>query len=213
MRFPLLWLLCLVSLFALDIVDKPIAFGPERVALTKAYMKTHYGIQMGEIGIIPKIIVIHYTATEDLEGAYRCFVDERLSGGRGDIAGASSLNVSAHFLVDRNGAVYKLMDETTMARHVIGLNHCSIGIENVGGVHGPGDLTPAQLKANIELVRYLMKKYPTIEYLIGHHEYRRFEGHPLWREKDAGYRTRKSDPGNDFMRALRRHFPSLKPAP
>jgi hypothetical protein len=32
-----------------------------------------------------------------------------------------------------------------------------------------------QVEASIRLVRHLVKGYPTIEYLIGHHEYRAFE--------------------------------------
>ena len=85
------------------------------------------------------------------------------------------------------------MPETTMARHVIGLNHAAIGIENVGGTEAM-PLTKAQIKSNIRLVKYLSKKYP-IDYLIGHYEYANFEGHELWLEKDDGYRTEKTDPG------------------
>ncbi len=114
----------------------------------------------------------------------------------------SGLNVSAHFLVDKDGSIYRMMPETYMGRHVIGLNHCAIGIENVGG---PEDspLTEKQLKANIKLVRYLAKKYD-IDFLIGHYEYTNFEGHPLWLERDSSYRTEKTDPGKDFMKKVRR---------
>ena len=111
--------------------------------------------------------------------------------------------MSIQFLVDRDGNIYRLMPETWMARHVIGLNYNSIGVENVGGAGGAPDLTPAQVEADIRLVRYLVQKYPTIRYLIGHHEYRVFEGHPLWLERDPGYRTPKSDPGPAFMAAVR----------
>ncbi len=55
-----------------------------------------------------------------------------------------------------------------MARHVIGLNHYAIGIENVGGVEGALELTEAQVQSNAYLVRYLKNKYPTIQYLIEH---------------------------------------------
>jgi beta-N-acetylhexosaminidase len=90
-----------------------------------------------------------------------------------------------------------------MARHCIGLNYESIGVENVGGEGGVDNLTAAQLQANVRLVRYLVKKYPTLQYLIGHHEHNLFEGHPLWREKDETYRTTKTDPGARFMSAVR----------
>ncbi len=52
-------------------------------------------------------------------------------------------------------------------------------------------------------MRYLVAKYPTIEYLIGHHEYQAFEDHPLWLERDPDYRTEKIDPGDAFMEAVR----------
>jgi beta-N-acetylhexosaminidase len=129
---------------------------------------------------------------------------EKLLADRADIAAAGALNVSAHFLVDRDGTIYRLMGENIMARHVIGLNYTSIGIENVGGKGDKADdLTPAQRQANIDLVFYLKGKYPSIEYLIGHHEYLQMESTPLWLERDKGYRTKKSDPGEKFMSAVR----------
>ncbi len=100
-----------------------------------------------------------------------------------------------------------------MARHVIGLNHTAIGVENVGGTEDL-PLTKAQIKANTWLVKYLNKKYP-IEYLIGHYEYTNFEDHELWLEMDEGYRTKKNDPGEDFMNAIRKRTEklNLKSAP
>lgn len=89
-----------------------------------------------------------------------------------------------------------------MARHVIGLNHCAIGIENVGGLEDK-PLTKKQLKSNIKLIKYLKKKYATIEYVIGHLEYQNFEGHELWLEKDETYRTQKTDPGVKFLNSIR----------
>ena len=64
-------------------------------------------------------------------------------------------------------------------------------------------LTDAQLQSNIALVYYLADTYD-IEYLIGHYEYPNFENHPLWLEKDDGYRTEKTDPGEDFMQNVRK---------
>ncbi|WP_353661663.1 peptidoglycan recognition family protein [Hydrogenimonas sp. SS33] len=206
----LLWLfLAALPLLALDIVDKPILFGPQRIVLTQQYIKKHYGIDAKTIEIDPRMIVIHYTALPTLESSWRAFYPETLPRSRRDIADASALNVSAHYLVDRDGTIYRLMPDNWMARHVIGLNLCAIGIENVGS----DDLTPAQLDADRRLVAYLLRKYPRIRYLIGHYEYRTFEGSPLWLEKDAGYRTRKEDPGRAFMQRLRAYFPNLKNRP
>lgn len=118
------------------------------------------------------------------------------------------LNVSAHFLVDRDGTIYRLVPETRMARHCIGLNYDSIGIENVGGGKA-APLTDQQVRANAALVRYLVRKHPTIRYLLGHMEWRRFEKAPFFRELDPTYRNAKADPGWRFMRALRQRLAGL----
>ncbi|KAA3661379.1 MAG: N-acetylmuramoyl-L-alanine amidase, partial [Calditrichaeota bacterium] len=124
-------------------------------------------------------------------------------GTRPDLQSAGQVNVAIQFVVDRDGTIHRLMPETWMARHCIGINYNSIGVENIGGQHGQDALTDAQIHANIQLVKYLLQKYQSIDYLIGHYEYQYFEGHPLWREVDASYRTEKIDPGHRFMQAVR----------
>ena len=187
-----------------SIIQKPIIFTDKRKNLTKQYIKSHYGFNVKDITIEPKTIVLHWTAVMDFEKSFKRLESELLFSDRADIAKASALNVSAHFLVDRDGTIHQLMPDNWMARHVIGLNYSSIGIENVGGeANKKEDLTQAQLQANIALVNYLKAKYPTIKNVIGHYEYRDFENTPLWLEKDDGYRTKKSDPGEKFMRDVR----------
>lgn len=183
------------------IIDTPILFSENREQLTLEYLDTHYGIKQEKPTIAPKIIVLHWTNISTLKKSYQAFYKETLPNWRPDIKSASSLNVSTHFLVDKDGTIYRLMPETTMARHVIGLNHCAIGIENVGGNRG-NPLTQKQQKANIWLVNYLAEKY-AIEYVIGHYEYTDFENHSLWLEKDKGYRTHKTDPGKKFLAAVK----------
>lgn len=196
-----------------EITDKPIVFNEERIALTKEYLKQRYNLEQDIPEIIPKMIVLHWTAIPTLEGSFEAFENPTLPNWRPDIKGVSGLNVSTQFLIDRDGTIYRLMDETTMARHVIGLNHCAIGVENVGGtIETP--LTKAQLKSNIFLVGYLAGRYD-IDYLIGHYEYTLFENHPLWLEVDDGYRTEKTDPGADFMEKVRKATKrfNFKPVP
>jgi beta-N-acetylhexosaminidase len=186
------------------IIQKPIIFSDKRKEMTRAYIKKHYGLHVKNIHIKPQIIVLHWTAVMDLNNSFNRLYPEKLLSDRADIAKASALNVSAHFLVDRNGTIYQLMPENFMARHVIGLNYSSIGIENVGGeANKKEDLTPAQVRSNIALVKYLKQKYPDIRYLIGHYEYTQMQNNPLWLERDAGYRTKKADPGEDFMQKVR----------
>ena len=194
--------------YAIDIKPMPIEFTKKRVDLTKQYIKNSYGLDVKDISIIPKIIIIHHTASDNLIESFNRLNPEILLSDRKDITNAGNLNVSAQFLVDSNGTIYSLMSETNMARHVIGLNLSSIGIENVGG--NKKSLTAEQLKANIELVKYLKEKYKTIEYLIGHYEYQNFANHPLFLEKDAKYRTIKQDPAVGFMEELRSNFSDLK---
>lgn len=184
-----------------DIVDKPIIFNETRIELSLEYLEEHYGLQQDAPTIDPKMIVLHWTAIPTFEGSFDAFKNVKLPSWRPDIKSASALNVSSHFVIDQDGTIYRLMPETTMARHVIGLNHTAIGVENVGGTDDK-PLTEAQLQSNIALVNYLADTY-NIEYLIGHYEYTNFEDHPLWLEKDDAYRTKKTDPGEDFMRKVR----------
>ncbi len=206
----LIFMLLTFELYGISIIDRPIIFDEHREKLTQDYIQERYDLDVESIKITPRIIVIHWTTMNDLNRSIQCFKKPTLASTRPDIKDASPLNVSAHFLINRDGCIYKLMDETLMARHVIGLNYYAIGIENVGGKGSKDNLTPAQLKSNIELVAHLKEKYSTIEYLIGHHEYTNFTDHHLWLEKDETYRTIKYDPGDRFMDKVRRNFPELK---
>ncbi|WP_457743286.1 glycoside hydrolase family 3 N-terminal domain-containing protein [Sulfurimonas sp.] len=193
------------------IIQKPIIFTQKRKEMTKSYIQRHYGLKVKNIKIKPKIIVLHWTAVMSFDKSFNRLKPEKLFSDRKDIAKASALNVSAHFLVDRDGTIYQLMPDNFMARHVIGLNYSSIGVENVGGeANKKEDLTPAQVKANIRLVKYLKEKYPSITYLIGHYEYKQMQKNPLWLEKDASYRTTKADPGKKFMKEVRAGLKELK---
>lgn len=175
----------------------PIQFNKDRILLTQNYQKTHYGIDSFEIE--PKIIVLHWTCIPTLKITFRVFDPPTFpqnSPRKKDLPG--SLNVSSHFVVDRDGSIYQLMPEHWMARHVIGLNHYAIGIENIGGIDGKDDLTEEQVKANAFLVCYLKKKYPEIKHVIGHNEYLKFKKTALWLERDPNYQTDKTDPGPVF---------------
>ncbi|MDF1881664.1 N-acetylmuramoyl-L-alanine amidase [Sulfurimonas sp. MAG313] len=202
----LLLTMCSLNSFAMDIVQKPIIFNQLRLQLSKEYISKHYEQDVDDITIIPRIIVIHWTAIDDLDASFKRFLFPTLPLDRPDIQKASSLNVSTHFMIDTDGTIYQLMPETTMARHVIGLNFSSIGIENVGGQGNKPNLSSAQLQSNKNLILYLTNKYSSINYLIGHSEYTQCENTSLWLEKDKNYRTIKYDPGDDFMKALRSNF-------
>lgn len=182
------------------IIEMPIVFDDLRIQLTREYQFKHYGIQSESIQIEPRMIVLHWTETRNLIDAFASF-NSPLLNSRPELP--DKLNVSAQYLVDRDGTIYQLMPADWMARHVIGLNHSSIGIENVGGVGSIADLTEDQARSNAFLVCHLKDKYPTITYLIGHMEYLEYKNTPLWLEKDPNYQTIKLDPGSKFMERVK----------
>jgi N-acetylmuramoyl-L-alanine amidase len=192
----------------LRIVDKPIPFDKERIQLTLDYIHKHYAPDAPDITITPQAIVLHYTVTPTFDATWNYFSHTRIEAARPELQREGELNVSSQFLVDRDGTVYRLMPETWMARHCIGLNRVSIGVENVGD-DDKNPLTDRQVDADAALVRYLAAKY-SIAYLLGHHEYRRMEKTPLFLELVPGYRTGKSDPGADFMLRVRSKLSDLQ---
>lgn len=196
-----------LSLFSQEILKKPIIFNETRRELSLQYMEKRYGLSKLFPEIEPKIIVVHWTGSEDLEISHNIMLDPILSTSRTDIQKGGNLNVSAHYLISRSGDIFKMLHDKIFARHVIGLNYYSIGIENVGSDQFP--LTRAQLRANVRLIKILLKKYD-IEYLIGHYEYKKFVDHPLWLERDSSYLTEKIDPGKDFMKRLRKRLKMYK---
>jgi beta-N-acetylhexosaminidase len=194
-----------------SIVQMPVDFGEKRIELTKEYIKEHYGLDVENITIKPKSIVLHWTAIMKLKWCMNAMKKEIITSNRKNIAKASQLNVSAHFLVQRDGTINQLLPDNWMARHVIGLNYSAIGVENIGGDgNKEEDLTQAQVEANIRLIKYLKQKYPDIEYLLGHYEYLDMQKTPLWLELDDGYRTFKVDPGEKFMGEVRSKLQHLR---
>ncbi|REG81230.1 N-acetylmuramoyl-L-alanine amidase [Algoriphagus antarcticus] len=193
------------------IIDKPITWNQEREELSLQYLKTRHGLEQKTASIAPKMVVVHWTAIDNIEVTFDVF-DPATIAGRADLTGASNLNVSSQFLIDRDGTIFRLLPDTTFARHTIGLNYLAIGVENIGSDAMP--LTKKQLKANEELIRYLERKY-AIDYVIGHHEYQNFQNTELWKEADPDYRTVKTDPGDAFMEKLRKNLSdlNLKPVP
>ena len=176
-----------------NIIDKPILWNAQRENLIREYANKHYG--KNEISITPKAVVVHWTAGPTWTSAYNHFYGATLSDG--------TLNVASHFIVDRDGTIYRLTSETALNRHIIGYNWCAIGIENVGGVSGREDLTEAQLSANIALIRYLKQKYPAIGYCFGHYQQVAARASGLYIENVKGYASQKIDPGRKFMAGLR----------
>lgn len=190
--------------------QRPLPNEATRQALTRAYLAAHlppgHPHPPDQVHMLPRAVCLHWTGGPTADSAFATFAPARLAG-RPELVGAGALNVAAHFLVHRDGRVDQLAPETRILRHVIGLNHCAIGVENVGDgpLGGPGraPLTEAQVRANVQLIALLKQRHSTVTAVFGHHEYRRLEGGPLFAERDPSYRTAKRDPGERFMAAVR----------
>lgn len=191
----------------IKIIKNPINYSAERIQLSLEYLKDHHQIIQTSPTIVPKMIVLHYTAGGTVESNYKYFNKTHLESARNTLKKQSTLNVSSQYIVDRDGTIYQLMEPNQFARHTIGLNYCAIGVENIGSKTQP--LTEKQVAANVQLVRYLTQKYK-IEYLIGHSEYGIFRNSKLWKETDPNYFTGKEDPGKDFMSKVRLQVSDLK---
>jgi len=206
----LTFLFCLfffrVSAQELNIQQRPIIWNAERAQLSIDYLRERHGLDVHSAQITPRMVVVHWTAIMSLQRTFEVFDPVRLPG-RPNLKAVSPLNVSAQFLIDRDGTIVQILPDSIFARHTIGLNYCAIGIENIGSDKYP--LTSAQLQANADLIRYLASKYQ-IDYVIGHHEYQNFRKTDLWKETDPNYLTTKTDPGDEFMHQLRQNLSDLK---
>ena len=127
-------------------------------------------------------IVLHHTASNN---------------GAGDLAHMRNpkAEVSAHYMVDRDGKIYQLVNDSKRAWHAgpsqlhgqpTDVNGRSIGIEIVNDGGGKTPYTEAQYKALTQLTGYLKQQYNVpMNNIVGH--------------KDVAVpKGRKSDPSSNF---------------
>ena len=185
----------------LAIEDTPLAWSAAREKDTLAYRRAHSDPDAADLTITPHVIVLHYTDGGSAKATRAYFDQPEIEPARAELRHAGKVNVSAHFVVDRDGTIYRLQPPTRFARHCIGLNHVAIGIENVGdGKRWP--LTDAQVAADAALIRDLASQYP-ITHLLAHSEVEGFRDHAYYLERDPAYRNSKPDPGAQFMARVR----------
>ena len=65
--------------------------------------------------------------------------------------------VSAHYVIDRNGDIYQMVNDADCANHCRGANAASIGIEHVGSE--TDSLAAPQAAASAALIRWLLQEY------------------------------------------------------
>jgi len=179
-----------------------------RAELTLEYRRAHSDAAATDLTITPRVIVLHYTAGPSAKGTRGYFDNVEIEASRPELRRGGKVNVSSHYLVDRDGTIYRLQPDTRFARHCIGLNHLAIGVENVGD-DKKWPLTAAQVAANVALVRELAATH-AITHLLGHHEVMGFRDHAYYVELDASYKNSKPDPGAAFMAKVRAEVADLK---
>ena len=116
---------------------------------------------------VVKYLVVHCTATRlsqrvSVEDIDRWHKAQGWSG------------IGYHWYVDRDGHIFPGRSEREAGAHVIGYNHCSIGICYEGGLDEQGNSadtrTPAQKAALLFIIKYLKQSYPNA-IVLGHRDF------------------------------------------
>ena len=187
------------------IVRRPIPFGSRRKKEMRAYARRHYGIDDFRLRH-PHVIVEHYTASNSFSAAFNTFAPDAPDAELHELPG-----VCSHFVIDRDGTIYRLVSTRVMCRHTVGLNWTAIGIEHVGRSDAQVMGDRRQLRASLRLTRQLQGRFGiATRNVIGHNE---SLSSPYHRERVA--RLRHQTHG-DFPRRVMRRYRRLlrhRPAP
>ena len=172
-------------------VAKPIPYGAERRADMADYAERHYGIHDFRLRE-PKVIVEHYTVTSSFAPVFDYFSRNEPDPELRELPG-----VCSHYVIDRDGTIYRLVPTSIMCRHTVGLNYTAIGIEHVGQSNAQVMGNRAQLAASLRLTRALQGRFGiATRNVIGHNENRES---PFHRERVVRLRTQTHA---DFPRAV-----------
>ena len=172
-------------------VAKPIPYGAERRADMAAYAQRHYGFHDFRLRD-PRVIVEHYTVTSTFAPVFDYFSRNQPDPELNELPG-----VCSHFVIDRDGTIYRLVPPSIMCRHTVGLNWTAIGIEHVGQSDAQVMGNRRQLAASLRLTRALQGRYGiATRNVIGHNENRES---PFHRERVTRLRTQTHA---DFPRAV-----------
>ena len=90
------------------------------------YSKRHYGQYKWQLAD-PKLIVIHFAVAGSVGAIYNTFAPNRPDVEYGELPG-----VCSQYAVGAKGGAVRFVPDSIRCRHVVGLNHVSIGIEHVG---------------------------------------------------------------------------------
>jgi beta-N-acetylhexosaminidase len=143
------------------VVKKYIAFGAGRKKQMTDYSRHHYGAaQASYVLSNPRAVVLHHTDGPDVMSAWNTFNANTAYNGE-------KPGVSAQFIIAKNGTIYQLMPLSYRARHCVGMNYVSFGIEFCQESAGHDGHwmdqqilnRPKQVGAGLRLVRWLQAHY------------------------------------------------------
>lgn len=171
-----------------------IPFSKARKRQMVAYSLRHYGHR--EWRLHPKVIVEHYTGTNSLGSVFATFASNAADPELREKPG-----VCTHFVIDRDGTIYQLVDTGIRCRHTVGLNHVALGIEHVGTSDGQVMSNKRQISASIRLTTWLMGRFGvSLGNVIGHNESLRSRFH------NERYRSWRCQTHGDFRGSTMRRY-------
>jgi hypothetical protein len=142
-----------------------IPFGERRRREMAKYSFRHYSKRQWRLGR-PSLIVEHFAEASSIGAIYNTFAPDRPDPTYGELP-----NVCSHFAVSRSGRVVQLVGLRARCRHVVGLNHVSIGIEHVGYSNADVMGSRRELRASLRLTHALRCRFRIpIRNVIGHAE-------------------------------------------
>jgi protein MpaA len=141
----------------------PIPYGRGRRDQMRRYALRHNGVNTAQLRD-PKTIVQHFTVTDTFAPVHSHFASNRAELGE-------QPGTCTHFVIDRDGTIHQLVSLRWMCRHVVGLNHVSVGIEHVGRSDAQIMGNRRQLDASLALTRWLQERFGiATRHVIGHAE-------------------------------------------
>jgi hypothetical protein len=128
-----------------------ISHGIDKPAIKQFIQSPNYSSRNG---VKIDMVVMHFTDGPNASGAIDRFLDQ-------------SAQVSAHYIIDRNGDIYQMVADDDKAWHAKAANPRSIGIEHVAVENQM--MSPEQEKSSIALVRWLIATYSIpLSHILGH---------------------------------------------
>lgn len=140
----------------------------------------------------PHTVVLHHTAGGNLGGAEVTL---------------KKLGLGYHYMIDKDGQVYKYGDPSRRMSHSYKRNTGTVGVSYVGGRTHKDAATPRQITSIKKLLRMIKELHPTVTKVTGHkhidprtkHPADPYKIDPTWQGDSLGGYITGRNWDNDFM--------------